>query len=103
MPIHFQADADLNQIIVPAAVRRVPAVDFRTAAAVGLAGLADQEVLAIAARDGRIHLVARALRLLEKTEAGRRPVRLLGVFVQNFCGEPDLAHRSDRLPFSADE
>jgi hypothetical protein len=27
MPIRFQADADLNQIIVPAVVRRVPAID----------------------------------------------------------------------------
>lgn len=54
MPIRFQADADLNQVIVSAVVRRVPAVDFRTAPSAGLAGLKDQEVLAVAARDGRI-------------------------------------------------
>jgi predicted nuclease of predicted toxin-antitoxin system len=54
MPICFQADADLNQIIVSAVVRRVPAIDFRTATSAGLAGLTDQEVLAVAARDGRI-------------------------------------------------
>ena len=54
MPIRLQADADLNQIIVSAELRRVPAIDFRTATAAGLAGLADQEVLARAARDGRI-------------------------------------------------
>ena len=43
-------------------------------------------------------IVARALLLLEKTEAGRRPVRLLGVSVHNFCGDADL-NRPDRLPF----
>lgn len=35
MPIRFQADADLNQIIVSAVVRRVPGIDFRTAMAAG--------------------------------------------------------------------
>ena len=54
MPIRFQADADLNQIIVSAVVRRVPAIDFRTATSAGLAGLKDQDVLAVAARDGRV-------------------------------------------------
>ena len=37
MPIRFQADADLNQIIVSAVLRRVPAIDFRTGTAAGLA------------------------------------------------------------------
>ena len=54
MPVRFQADADLNQFIVSAVLRRVPAIDFRTATAAGLAGVKDQEVLAFAARDGRI-------------------------------------------------
>ena len=54
MAIRFQADADLNQIIVSALLRRVPAIDFRTATAAGLAGLEDPKVLAGAARDGRI-------------------------------------------------
>ncbi|MBW8865899.1 MAG: DNA polymerase IV [Acidobacteria bacterium] len=42
-------------------------------------------------------LSSRAVRLLEKTDAGQRPVRLLGVSVHNFCGE----HEDDpeRLPF----
>jgi len=44
-------------------------------------------------------LTARAVRLLEKTDAGRRPVRLLGVSVHNFCGELD----GDRLPFNLGE
>jgi hypothetical protein len=50
MPIRFQADADLNQVIVAAVVRRVPAIDFRTATSAGLAGLKDLEVLGVAAR-----------------------------------------------------
>ena len=54
MPIRFQADADLNQVIVSAVVRRVPAIDFRTATSAGLAGLKDQDVLAASARDGRV-------------------------------------------------
>jgi DNA polymerase-4 len=43
--------------------------------------------------------VARALQLLARTDAGRRPVRLLGVSVHNFCGESDSIGQSDRLPF----
>ena len=48
-------------------------------------------------------LTARAVRLLEKTDAGRRPVRLLGVSVHNFCGEQGLDDRPDRLPFGEDD
>jgi DNA polymerase-4 len=44
-------------------------------------------------------LIARASRLLEKTEAGRRPIRLLGVSVHNFCGEHGPDDHPDRLPF----
>jgi len=43
MPVRFQADADLNQIIVSAVLRREPAIDFRTATAARLAGLEDLE------------------------------------------------------------
>jgi DNA polymerase-4 len=43
-------------------------------------------------------LTARAVRLLDKTDAGRTPIRLLGVSVHNFCGEEDLID-PDRLPF----
>jgi DNA polymerase-4 len=49
-------------------------------------------------RDGA-DLTARAVKLLEKTEAGIRPVRLLGVSVHNFCSEAD----EDRLPFEHSE
>jgi len=44
-------------------------------------------------------LAARAVRLLDKTDAGRVPVRLLGVSVHNFCAEHDRADEADRLPF----
>jgi DNA polymerase-4 len=44
-------------------------------------------------------IVARALQLLERTDAGRRPVRLLGVSVHNFCGEADTIETAGRLPF----
>jgi hypothetical protein len=54
MKIRFQADADLNQIIVLATVRREPSIDFQTAVAAGLATRNDQEVLDVAARDGRL-------------------------------------------------
>ena len=47
-------------------------------------------------------IVGRALMLLEKTEAGTRPVRLLGATVSNFCStvEPPCG-REPRLPFDS--
>jgi hypothetical protein len=53
MTIRFQADGNLNQIILRAARRRVPTLDFQTAETASLAGLPDPEVLARAAEDGR--------------------------------------------------
>jgi DNA polymerase IV len=49
-------------------------------------------------RDRR-DLTARAVRLLDKTEAGSRPVRLLGVSVHNIC----TASGIDWLPFEKEE
>ena len=43
-------------------------------------------------------LTARAVKLLEKTDAGRRPIRLLGASVHNFCGEEEPPD-PERLPF----
>jgi len=43
-------------------------------------------------------IVERAVRLLDRTEAGTRPVRLLGVSVHNLCDAAALAS-PDRLPF----
>ena len=54
MRIRFQADADLNQIIVKATLRLEPSIDFQTAQAAGLAGLDDPGVLKVAAVQGRI-------------------------------------------------
>lgn len=54
MKIRFQADADLNQIIVKATLRLEPAIDFQTATQAGLAGLHDPEVLELAGVQGRI-------------------------------------------------
>lgn len=54
MRVRYQADADLNQIIVSAVIRRVIDIDFRTAPAANLAGLDDPDVLALAAQDQRI-------------------------------------------------
>jgi len=54
MKIRFQADADLNQIILLATIRREPAIDFQTAMAARLANLSDTDVLAMATREGRV-------------------------------------------------
>jgi hypothetical protein len=54
MKLCFQADADLNQIIVKATLRREPIIDFQTAQEAKLAGLQDDQVLALAARENRI-------------------------------------------------
>jgi hypothetical protein len=50
----FQADENLNAKIIAGLLRREPAIDFQTAAAASLKGLADPDVLAIAAEDNRI-------------------------------------------------
>jgi ribosomal protein S7 len=46
MSNRFQADADFNQIIVSAIIRRSPEIDFRTANEAGIAGIDDMDVLA---------------------------------------------------------
>jgi DNA polymerase-4 len=45
-------------------------------------------------------LTARAVQLLEKTDVGFRPIRLLGVSVHNFCGT--LETDPERLPFESE-
>ena len=54
MKVRFQADADLNHIVLLAVVRREPQVDFQSASLARLEGLADPEVLARPARDSRV-------------------------------------------------
>jgi hypothetical protein len=59
MTVRFQAGVNLNQIILLAVRRREPALDFQTDVAASLTGLNDPEVLAIAARDGRVLVTLR--------------------------------------------
>jgi DNA polymerase-4 len=49
-----------------------------------------------------VAIVSRAVQLLERTDAGRRPVRLLGASVHNLCTEVDPLEPDPRLPFSED-
>ena len=52
--VRFQADWNLNHIIVQAAQRREPMLTIQTAHAAGLLGVSDLNVLARAAREGRL-------------------------------------------------
>jgi hypothetical protein len=54
MKPRFQADADFNEIIIKALLRREPSLEFRTATAAGLPGLDDAQVLSLAARANRL-------------------------------------------------
>lgn len=54
MTVRFQADADLNHIIIKATLRREPGIDFQTAHVAHLVGVEDQEVLVLAAQAGRV-------------------------------------------------
>src|SRR5436309_1066538 len=47
-------------------------------------------------------LIARAVRLADRTDAGRSPVRLLGVSVHNFRVGNELSDELDRLPFDGE-
>ena len=54
MTLRFLADADLNRTIVSGVKRRAPLIDFLTSQAASLDGMEDADVLAVAAREGRI-------------------------------------------------
>lgn len=54
MSVRFLADADLNFAIVEGVRRREPSVDFKSANEAGLEGLADSDVLELAAVEGRV-------------------------------------------------
>ena len=54
MSIRFQADNDLKRIIVDAALRREPRIDFQTAQSARLDDLDDEAVLGLAASQSRI-------------------------------------------------
>jgi hypothetical protein len=44
MTVRYQADADLNQVIVTGVLRREPAIYFQTAFAAGLEGVKELNV-----------------------------------------------------------
>lgn len=52
--ILFQADADFNQRIVKAILRREPLIDFQSALDANLESVLDPEVLFLAANQGRL-------------------------------------------------
>jgi len=54
MRVRFQADADLDARIIRGLKRRQPEVDIQTATEAGLVGLADPDVLRVAADSLRI-------------------------------------------------
>jgi len=55
MKVRFQADNDLDDRIITATKRLDPAIDFQRAREIGLhLGVSDDEVLALAASDGRV-------------------------------------------------
>lgn len=54
MKVHFQADADLKAVIIKALLRLDSRIDFKTALKANLAGLEDDKVLALAAKDKRV-------------------------------------------------
>ena len=87
MSIRFQADNDLNGLIVTATLRREPAIDFRTASRARFDGLQDLDVLERAAEDGRI-LVTHDKRTMprhffEFLSAGNKSPGVLVVIPQN--------------------
>ena len=57
MSIRFQADNDLNNLIVAATFRREPSIDFQFASearnGAGLRGISDDQVIAFAAQESR--------------------------------------------------
>ena len=56
MSPRFLADENFNAKIVVGLLRREPSMDFQTAKAARILGLPDQDILAIAAHEGRLLL-----------------------------------------------
>src|SRR5262245_2289249 len=50
------ADANCDLVLLIAAKRRAPGLDFQTAQDTGVVGMSDPDVLAVAAREGRVVL-----------------------------------------------
>jgi Domain of unknown function (DUF5615) len=68
LSILFQADNDLKRIILDAALRREPRIDFQTAQAARLDDLDDEAILRLAASQSRI-LVSHDKRTMPKALA----------------------------------
>jgi len=56
MSAKFLADANFDLVILAAAKRREPGLDFQTAQEAGLTSMEDPDVLAVAAQAGRVLL-----------------------------------------------
>ena len=54
MRIRFQADEDLNEVLIKALLRREPTIDFQTARTAKLTGLDDRAVLTLAGTSERL-------------------------------------------------
>ena len=78
--IRYLADADLNDAIVSGCRRREPAMDFLSAIDANLEGVADPEVLALAAAENRI-LVSHDFQTMP---------RHFGDFLQAYGSSPGL-------------
>src|ERR1051325_644174 len=88
--VRFLADASLSKHIVSACRRLEPTMDFLSSADAGLAGVPDPEVLAIAAREGRI-LVTHDIRTM--------PYHC-GNFLASECKSPGVLLISQKLPIA---
>ena len=75
MRLRFLADADFNQKIVTGLRRREPSLDFLSAIDGGVVGIADPDVLSIAAELGRI-LVSHDRKTMPRHFARFRETRL---------------------------
>lgn len=82
MKICYQADADLNQVIVTGVLRREPTVDFQTATAASLEGVKDSEVLAIAAELPR-YRSERIEEINKKLENIKIEIKLIYLIIEN--------------------
>lgn len=93
MKVRFQADADLNQILLKATLRREPGIDFQTAHAARLVALSDNQVLAIAAAEGRV-LVTHDRKTMPETV--RRVYRDAGERRSDCCSTESRRQRRSR-------
>lgn len=88
--IRFLADASLRHAIVSGCVRREPAVDFLSAHQAKLHRLADRDVLAIAADQGRILV----------TQDFRTMPRHFGEFLKTRGSSPGVFLVKQRTPLA---